>query len=289
VARFVWIDVGVLLLGVIGLVTFAVVQPRTPVASAPAAPTSSSVVDELAAIPATTFDEVGSETAGTSLTPPVVTDSESATPQPAGTAPDVLFVGSEFCPFCAAERWPLVVALARFGTFQVLHDTVSSDASVFPSIQTFTFDGVRYTSPYVTLNGVELYSNQIGSDGSYLPLAHLTAAHSDVIATASPHSSVGSPPVPFLDIGGKMLATTSGVSPALFVGLSLGQIADQVTHPPPVPARGTVLVPSVGRAILAAANQLTAGICLATDQRPAKVCRSSGVRQAAAALRIATR
>jgi hypothetical protein len=286
----VWIAVGVLLLGVIGLVTLAAIQPRTPVASAPSAPTSPSVVGELAAIPAATFDEVGGADAGTSLTLPVVADSEGATPPPAGTPPEVLFVGSEFCPFCAAERWPLVVALARFGTFQVLHDTVSADASVFPSIQTFTFDGVRYSSPYVSLDGIELYSNQVGSDRSYLPLAHLTPAQSDLIAAASPRSSAGSPPVPFLDIGGKMSATSSGVSPALFVGLSLGQIADQVTHPPPpVGARGAVVVPSVGRAILAAANQVTAGICLATDQRPAKVCRSSGVRQADAVLGITTR
>ncbi len=31
--------------------------------------------------------------------------------------PEVLFVGAEFCPFCAAERWPLIVALSRFGHF----------------------------------------------------------------------------------------------------------------------------------------------------------------------------
>ncbi len=35
---------------------------------------------------------------------------------------------------------------------------------------------------------------------------------------------------------------------------------------------------------MAAANQLTAGICVATGQQPASVCASKGVRSAAHAL-----
>src|SRR5438876_6623085 len=29
--------------------------------------------------------------------------------------PVVLYVGAQYCPFCAAERWALVLALSRFG------------------------------------------------------------------------------------------------------------------------------------------------------------------------------
>ena len=43
----------------------------------------------------------------------------------------------------------------------------------------------------------------------------------------------------------------------------------------------------VGQAILAAANQLTAGMCAATAQQPAAVCRSRGVRTADQALGLA--
>lgn len=35
--------------------------------------------------------------------------------------PEVLFVGTESCRFCALERWGLVVALSQFGTFSSLH------------------------------------------------------------------------------------------------------------------------------------------------------------------------
>ena len=37
--------------------------------------------------------------------------------------PGVVYVGSEFCPYCAADRWALVVALSRFGTFAHLGAT----------------------------------------------------------------------------------------------------------------------------------------------------------------------
>src|ERR1039458_10261224 len=41
-----------------------------------------------------------------------------------------------------------------------------------------------------------------------------------------------------------------------------------------------------GRAVVAAANELTAGICLATGQQPGAVCAGKGVRAADAALGI---
>src|SRR5574342_1244952 len=34
--------------------------------------------------------------------------------------PLVVYLGAEYCPFCAAQRWGLVVALPRFGTFDNL-------------------------------------------------------------------------------------------------------------------------------------------------------------------------
>ena len=43
----------------------------------------------------------------------------ATTGQPAltsGGKPEILYVGAEYCPYCAAERWAMVVALSRFGT-----------------------------------------------------------------------------------------------------------------------------------------------------------------------------
>ena len=33
------------------------------------------------------------------------------------TRPVVFFYGAEFAPYAAAQRWPVIVALSRFGTF----------------------------------------------------------------------------------------------------------------------------------------------------------------------------
>ena len=30
--------------------------------------------------------------------------------------PEMLYMGAEYCPFCAAERWAMVMALSKFGT-----------------------------------------------------------------------------------------------------------------------------------------------------------------------------
>jgi hypothetical protein len=32
----------------------------------------------------------------------------------------VFFYGAEFAPYAGAERWPVVVALSRFGSFEQL-------------------------------------------------------------------------------------------------------------------------------------------------------------------------
>ena len=276
--RFAWGAVVVILIGVVVLVTYALTDatPAQQVAHPPA--TSAGTLTQLASVPLATFDAVGATT-----TPPVSLQAptvlEGQPPLVAGGKPEVFFVGAEFCPFCAAERWPLVVALSRFGRFTRLYDTVSSPASVFPSIQTFTFTGSTYTSPYVTLTGVELYSNGIDANGAFARIAALTPAQQALVDRYRSPAASGAPgsDYPFLDIGNTMATSTSAFSPTLLVHQSQAGI---------VGALAQAQVPE-GQAIVAAANQLTAGICQATGQRPTRVCTSAGVRAAATAMGLA--
>src|ERR1700721_1365736 len=46
-------------------------------------------------------------------------------PLSSGGKPEVLYVGTEFCPYCMAESWPLIVALSRFGQFTGLRTSRS--------------------------------------------------------------------------------------------------------------------------------------------------------------------
>jgi hypothetical protein len=202
------------------------------------------------------------------------------TGQPPLTAhgrPEVLYVGAEFCPFCAAERWPLVVALSRFGHFSHLSNMQSAPASVFPGVQSFTFVGSAYTSRYVSFTGIELYSGAVDAEGVYTRIATLDPFESLLLArygTAPAADGSATGAFPFVDIGNVMVTSTSGFSPEVIVGQSQGAIAAGLSQPSE----------PIGQAIVASANYLTAGICAATGQRPASTCDDKGVRAAAAAL-----
>ncbi len=131
---------------------------------------ASDIVAAVTGVPASAFDAVGVNAPSTQLTAPTV-----LTGQPrllAHGKPEVLYVGAEFCPFCAAERWPLIVALSRFGHFGRLTSMQSAPSSVFPSVQSFSFVGTTYTSRYVSFAGVELYSAAVDSEGDVQPDRH---------------------------------------------------------------------------------------------------------------------
>ena len=70
-----------------------------------------------------------------------------------------MFVSEESCPFCAAERWPLTVALSHFGTWSQLGVTKSAATDVYPDTATLSFRTARYHSTQLTLRTTELADN----------------------------------------------------------------------------------------------------------------------------------
>ena len=270
-ARFGWAAVVVILIGVTALVVYALTRPPASAQVVHRATTSAGVITSLAKIPPSVFDGVGVSAPTTPLTVPRL-----LTGQPALTAagkPEVLYVGAEFCPFCAAERWPLIVALSRFGRFTTLANMVSAPLSAFPSVQTFSFVGVSYSSPYLTFTGVELYSDVAGIDGAYSRIATLSPTQAALVSRYGDPAADGGT-VPFVDLADVAVTSTAGFSPAVLLHLSQATIAGALTEASD-PAT---------RAIVASANYLTAGICRATGGRPAPVCSSRGVRAAAEAM-----
>ncbi len=235
--------------------------------------TSDAVVSALHQVPAPVFDSVG-VTATLPLAVPTVLTGQP--PLDSFGKPEVLFVGADFCPFCAAERWPLIVALSRFGHFTTLHNVQSAQLSVFPGIQTFSFVGASYSSRYVAFTGVELYSDSVDSQGAFTQIATLTPAQSALVDRYGTGAGKGSRTgtLPFVDIDNVLVTSTSGFSPGVLEGHSQSAIAGDLSQP------GN----PVGQVIVASANYLTAGICRSTDQQPAPVCASAGVRSAADAL-----
>jgi hypothetical protein len=307
VDRFVWGAVALIVLGVVVLVVMALTEPTATETVIRRTSVPAPVLAELRTIPPATFDSVGVN--GGSVIPLIAPATLTGQPQLTSAGkPEVLYVGAEFCSYCAAERWPLVVALSRFGRFSHLAEMQSSGTSAFPSIQTFSFEGSRYTSAYLTFVAVEEYSDVIGSTGSYTRIASLTPAEQAVFRRDDPRGIPGGSPdlktLPFVDIANRMVTSTSAFTPALLQNLSRDAVASALADPsasltPPgssTPAGsnassgpaspGKQLSPTgiAAQSIVAAANELTAGICSATGQQPADVCATTGVRAADAVL-----
>jgi hypothetical protein len=262
-------------LPVIGLalavvVVIAVVRPRG--SAVKPAPVPAGVLSDLTAIPAATWDRVGAGQAPTAARPPVLVAAPAAAQRPVS----VLYVGAEYCPFCAAERWPLIAALARFGRFSGLEYTTSSATDVYPSTPTFTFIHARYDSPYVRLQTVELQGNVQQPNGQYPALQTMTPQQQAVVQKydAPPYvqsDQAGS--IPFLMVGGRYLWVGTSYSPQYLKGQDWPAIARSL---PPGGGKGTA-----AGAILANGNAIAAAICAADGGQPAAVCGSAGVSAAA--------
>jgi hypothetical protein len=183
--------------------------------------------------------------------------------------PLVVYIGAEYCPFCAAQRWPLVVALSRFGTFRGLSVTHSASQDVFPDTATLSFHGASYTSQYLTFQGVETSSN-VRSGNGYAPLDTTTVQQRQLLATFDappyvPPGSAGS--IPFLDFGNQALIAGASYSPQLLAGKSATQVAAAVSN----------ANDPVAQAVDGSANAFTALLCKLTGGQPGGVCSSPSV------------
>jgi hypothetical protein len=220
----------------------------------------------LTTIPLQTFDAVGAREV---LRPSLV-----GSPRQSSQPPMALYIGAEFCPNCAAMRWPVVTALARFGRFTGLALSTSSATDVFPGTPTFTFLHAGYRSSDLILQTVELQGNIQDANGRYPPLQRPTAAQIALIRKYDPQGQI-----PFFLVGGAYLWIGSPFSPALLQGQDWHTIGAALPS-----GRGTA-----AQAILAAGNEIAAAVCMVDGDIPAAVCRSAGVREAAQTLPTAPR
>lgn len=190
-------------------------------------------------------------------------------PQLKDGKPQVLYIGADYCPFCGAQRWPLIVALSRFGTFSGLSTASSSPTDVFPSTPTFSFHGATYTSAYLSFTGVETQTT------SHAPLDGLTDAQQQLFDTYDAAPYVQSPKaIPFVMFGNRYLTQGASYSPQLLAGKSQTQIAATLTDPHS----------ALGQTIDGNANVFTAALCTLTGGKPGSVCGTPTITKIRAAL-----
>jgi Domain of unknown function (DUF929) len=232
-------------------------------APAPTGSAVTSVLGQLTSVPAATLDQVG---AGTTAANPTSITGAALT---SGGKPEVLYIGAEYCPYCAAERWAMIVALNRFGTFSGLAPIRSAakdgagNAEPFPLTPTWTFRNTTYTSPYVTFTTVEGYTNiPDKATGFYTVLQTPTAAQQ---ALLNKYDAAFQGAIPFIDYGNRFLSVGASYNPAILSALTWAQIAADLHDPSS----------TVAKSVLGTANFATAAICSLTNDQPASACTSA--------------
>jgi thiol-disulfide isomerase/thioredoxin len=211
------------------------------------------VVNKTTGVPASALEAVGAGTVTSGPTP------VSGPPLTSGGKPEVLYVGAEYCPYCAAQRWAMIVAMSRFGTFSGLRTIHSASRDVYPNTPTFTFAGSHYASKYLSFVPVEETTNVPNGPNSYTPLDRPTAAQQALLTKYNKQGSI-----PFIDFGNKyvQVGNSPGYGPQDLAGKTWAQIAAAL-HDPSSPT---------AKAVGGAANWTTATICKLTNNQPASAC-----------------
>jgi len=177
-----------------------------------------------------------------------------------GNKPEVVYIGGDYCPYCAVERWSLIMALSRFGNFSGLEYMLSSSTDVNANTPTFTFSSASYTSQYIAFLGIEEFNRDTST------ITTLNSEQSSLIQNydTCPGASSGGG-IPFVDIA-NMYAVNCGAQSTLDVsGQNWTQVASVLNTPSSTTAQ----------LIDGAANTLITAICKADGGQPATVCTQS--------------
>ena len=259
---------------VVIVIAFVLVKAGSPASTAAAesdGPTGGalhSLVTQVTSVPGSVLDQVG--TGGLAAGDSGTSNPNNALASVGGSAltkdgkPEILYIGANYCPYCAAERWAMVIALSRFGTFSGLSTTHSSTSDAFPDTATFTFYGSSYTSKYISFVPVEETTNYRQGNSSsqsvpYVTLQTPMAAEQALIDTYDSGSSDN--PIPFLDIANRYVevGNLAPYGPQDLASKSWSQIAAALRDPSS----------PIAQEVDASANYLTAAILKLTGNQPA--------------------
>jgi thiol-disulfide isomerase/thioredoxin len=238
------------------VVTFIVIKTLGGPASAGSgtATSSASLARQVTSVPAGTLNSVGKGTASPKTILPI-----TGTALTENGKPEVLYMGAEYCPFCATERWAMTVALSRFGTFSGLKFIHSSASDSPASIPTLTYYKSSYSSKYISFTPVEM--QDINKATLQAPTAEQNAILAKYDAPPQvPATDAGS--IPFVTFGNKFMLSGASYSYTVLQGKTWAQVAAALKDPSSPIAKGAD----------GTANMITAAICKLTGNKPATAC-----------------
>lgn len=238
----------------------ALTNATTPAADFPTGPAPAQVVAAVTSMP------IAQQLAAARTTQTVAPSPVHGSALTRDGKPEVLYIGAEFCPFCAAQRWALVSALSHFGTWSGLEVTHSSSTDAYPDTPTLSFRSATYTSLYLSFRSVEETTNtkcRPGSPGcasnGYRLLQEPTAAEQQLLETYAQQGSI-----PFVDLGGTNVLVGASYDPQVLAGQTPLQVAKCLGQPKTADAR------EIG----AAAAAMTKTLCQLTGGMPRRTCSS---------------
>ncbi|MEM3852048.1 MAG: DUF929 family protein [Methanomassiliicoccales archaeon] len=143
----------------------------------------------------------------------------SQTPLVSGNKPVFLFIGSEACPYCAAESWAIVSALSTFGQWNNLAPIVSNATDSIPNVPGYTFANASLNARDLVFWEVELNSR---SWSQTLQLPNSTEAQ--LFSKYDPQGKI-----PFILIGGMYAGLGTFINPVLEEGANWSSVNHSVS------------------------------------------------------------
>ena len=169
----------------------------------------------------------------------------------------VFFVGAEYCPYCAAERWAIVRSLQKFGQWDGLKQTISAARDEpFLNLPTYDFTKATYTSPHI-----EFVAREI-KDREFNPLQKLLKTEEKLLRKFNPKKEI-----PFLLIGGRFSQIGSGFTPKIFIGHTFRQTETELKK----------VESEIRKTIDDEGNIISALLCV--SGLPSELCKETGTAE----------
>ena len=175
----------------------------------------------------------------------------SGSPYVANGKPVVVYIGADYCPYCAIERWSLLMAFSRFGNFSNIQYMTSAPNDVGAGdYSTFSFTGSSYSSKYVVFQTIEQ------EDRSRNEIATIPANYSAAFSGF----------YPYVNFNNKYILSTLIADPTVLTNKNWTQIFTDISTSD-----------STGTVIKEGANAVTALICRLTSDQPSSVCNAFAI------------
>jgi thiol-disulfide isomerase/thioredoxin len=169
----------------------------------------------------------------------------------------VFFMGAEYCPYCATERWAIVRSLQKFGQWEDLKQTISAARDEpYLNLPTYDFTQATYNSGHI-----EFVAREV-KDREFKPLQKLLKTEEKLVRKYNPKKEI-----PFLLIAGRFMQVGSGFPPKIFIGHTFRQTETELKK----------AESEIRKTIDEEANVISALLCL--SGLPPELCKETGTAE----------